>query len=230
MLHQKGAFYASIWHLRTMKTFRFLMASCLCALMLTACVSRSDITRANYAITSAWQKEYEAVIRDLGHRIYAVPPKVAYAAMKSTFQNMGMILIKEDSEELTLVSTILDSRLFTEEEWQAIKDVELPKMREILAADLGGAKAAMFTLTIGKQEILFGAEIDRMRQSSSIQLALKPHRLPYHGRRGINPLLEELEPSSVRLALAKVWLRFEEELKRRGHRLVPAPTIDDEKA
>jgi len=212
-------------------------------MLLAGCsVSTNDVDRANYAVTAAWQTEFDDALARDGTRTYPTADDKTFDALVATFVRLRFVLQRRDRPNKGVDGEVLAVAPWpaplTREEWQRAADVEIPRMREVIAEEIGELKASMFTIIPENHRIVIAARVGRT--SGGTQISLAP-RLAYIGPYSgvhvsplppsparpldtVGPYLDVHitpfpSPTATRLLLAKMWLTLEQELQDHGFRI-----------
>ena len=193
---------------------RFLLRSLalLLAVVLVGCVpTQQEIGAAIMAMNKAFQADYEAMLAKNGVRSYKVRTLDAFVALHAAFGKLGMGIVDQDPELGTLSAIAAAPRPLDANEWRQAAAVDLPRIRQIARPFVGAIAAETIKFEPEGLDIVINATLLDINGATEVsmtarmrQVAPPPSNLP---RREYPP------PTAANLALGKIWLRFEQELR-----------------
>ncbi len=195
-----------------MKT-RKLIFILLSLMFVGGCISLNEINRAHYAIKAAWQKDLDALLDDFGARTYAIPKSDAMKAMRKAVQSIGMVVGKRDLKKGVLSASSVAPKPLTNEEWLKVEEHETPRMKEIIAREIGPRTAALFALTPEHYLVVFVAAFAENKKGTHIGFTAE---MEYLGLLQRVYLPKIPPPTAARYGLVKIWNNFDRELGEMG--------------
>ena len=174
--------------------------------------TKEQIFGAFTRLNVAFQTEYERILDERGVRSFPAQRADAFNALSSALIKLGMIVESRDPAAGTLTVASPAPRPLDAGEWRRASEADLPMMQGILCPVLGEkmCRAVRFepddyVIVINSTVIATpkgGSEVSlttRMREIAPSQTGLPRREYP--------------PPTAVRMALDKIWLRFEQELR-----------------
>ncbi len=183
------------------------------SLCLAGCASDQDKSAAIRAVNAAFQTDYEAMLADRGLRTYRVRTADAFAALRATFSALGMHIADQDLDLGTMTADATAPLPLNAQEWRQAADVDLPRMREI-ARPYVGVLVEMIRFEPEGLEIVIHATVLATRGGSEVSLTTRMREIA--PPRTNMPRREYPPPTSVQIALDKIWRQFETELRVAG--------------
>lgn len=187
------------------------MALLLAAGLAGCAPTQQEIGSAITAMNQAFQTDYEAMLAKNGVRSYKVRPLDAFVALHATFGKLGMGIVDQDAQLGTLSASAPAPRPLNANEWRQAAAVDLPRIRQIARPYIGVIAAELIKFEPEGLDIVINATLLSVNDSTEIavttrmrQVAPPPSNLP---RREYPP------PTAVNMALDKIWLQFEQELR-----------------
>jgi hypothetical protein len=173
--------------------------------------TQQEIGSAINAMNKAFQADYEAMLANKGVRSYKVRSMDAFVALHAAMGKLGMGIVDQDAELGTLNASAPAPRPLNAQEWQQAAAVDLPRIRQIARPYIGAVAAETIKFEPQGLDIVINATLLRVDDATEIsltarmrQVAPPPSNLP---RREYPP------PTAVNMALDKIWLQFEQELR-----------------
>ena len=190
---------------------QLLIGALLC--LLGGCVSIQEINRTNFALEAEWSKQLDRLAENYAIRTYAVPKRVATKAMKRAFQEIGLVIIKTDSDKGIVTGWSIGPRPLSNKEWEEVEKHDTQLMKEIITREIGPAMAMMFRLAPEHYKLVFAAAFAEVKRGTGVTFTAKMIRM--------NPIPgtywpESPPPTAARLGLIKIWTAFEKELVAEG--------------
>lgn len=193
-----------------------LICVLLTGLVLASCVSLEEVNRAFFAVDAEWQRDYDDVVEEYGTRYYPVPKDVAIELLIDSLQDMGMIIQSRGlTDGIVLVESLAPDPL-SKDEWQAVAEIEEPRMKRIVSEEIGSASAAFFVLDPTRYRIILGAKVSGNKNTSLITIQ---GRLIHVG--GIQGMYtpKHIPPLAAQLGAVKIWDHFRKKLEAGGYQI-----------
>ena len=172
---------------------------------LSGCVSIPEINAGFRRIDMVWDLDYQKTEDDYRVRVIEAPYPIAYEALKKTFLDLNMPLIKQSIGDGVMVVRNAAPTPLTLEEWKEVKRIEEPRMKEVggwffvLKDDPKSyfvtVAAAMKPLDAGKTLVVMDYELDAPELRA---MGVQPSR--------------RAPPSAVRFASLKLWIGLNKRL------------------
>ncbi|MEQ8710239.1 MAG: hypothetical protein RIC36_14705 [Rhodospirillales bacterium] len=190
----------------------------LASLILASCVSLEEVNRAFFAVDAEWQRDYDKVVDDYGTRYYPVPKDVAVELLIDSLQDMGMIIQSRGLTDGIVLAESLAPDPLSKDEWKAVAEIEEPRMKRIVAEEIGTASAAFFVLDPTRYRITLGAKVTGGKNASLIAIQ---GRLVHVG--GIQGMYapKHIPPLAAQLGALKIWDHFRQKLEDAGYETKP---------
>jgi hypothetical protein len=180
------------------------------AMLLAGCASQSQIIDAVKAVNETFKSEYEAILAKDGTRVYNVTRAEAYDAVRISMARLGMTVEAQDPV-LGYVNVFAAAPLpLSPDEWLQAAAADLPKLQEICRRY---AVLECFFIRFepeGLQSVISGTVVE-VPAGTEISFTARMREIapPKSGF----PRREYLPPTSVRMALTKMWAELEREFK-----------------
>lgn len=171
-------------------------------------------------LNRAFQQEYERILGERGTRAMRASRGDAFDAMHAVLVRLGMIVESRDPEAGTLTVAAPAPRPLTADEWRRTVEADLPMMAGILCPILG-PYCATIKFEPDDYVIVINVTILAMANGES-EIALTTRMREIVPRPGV-PRRDYPPPTAVRMALDKIWTRFDQELLERRRRPERAP-------
>jgi hypothetical protein len=186
---------------------------------LAGCVSVEEINKANRAIDAEWKREYDALAARDGARVYAIYQDDAYRAMEATLVGLGLEVLARDRRQGRITAFGVGPKPLDDQEWARAEAVDLPRMKDIIAREIGAISAALFTMRPDAYTLTFTATIATAERGTKISVAGRLDRIGQTQPGTVWPT--HPPPEAIRIGLPKIWARFEAELNRLGKSTTP---------
>lgn len=175
------------------------------ALVLNGCASVPEVNAGFRRVDYAWDLDYQRTGEELRYRVIDAPYADVYSAARETFLELGMPLMAQSSVEGKLVARNTAPTPLTLAEWQEVKKIEEPRMKEIggwyffLAEDpkqyIVTVLALVRSIGDGKTYIGLDYELDA----------------PEYRAKGFE-VTKKAPPSAVKIASLKFWIALNAKL------------------
>lgn len=163
------------------------------------------------AFTSLNEKlriEYERAIDERGTRTVGTARSVAFDALGSALATLGMIVENRDPDVGTLTVAAPAPRPLSSEEWRRTVQSDLPMLGEVLCPILGPYCTSV-KFEPDDYVIVINAVVRTAASGAEVSLTTRMREIvprPGMPRRDYPP------PTGVRMALDKIWSRFDAEI------------------
>jgi len=182
-------------------------------------VDMAALGKAYASLNKAFQDDYERALSERGARSVPVRRGEAFEALYAGLVRLGMIVESRDPDAGTLTVAAPAPRPLDIDEWNRAEAVDLPRLRGYLCPVLGDARCQAIRFEPdGLVIVINAAVLAGAGGGAEISLTARMREIE-RSKSGI-PRREYPPPAAVRMALEKIWGRFDEELverqKRRG--------------
>jgi hypothetical protein len=177
--------------------------------------TKEQIVGAFTRLNVAFQTEYERILDERGVRSFPAQRVHAFDALSGALTKLGMIVESRDPAAGTLTVASPAPRPLDAGEWRRATEADLPMMQGFLCPTLGERVCRTIKFEPDDYVIVINATVlatdkggsevsltTRMREIAPTQTGLPRREYP--------------PPTGVRMALDKIWLRFEQELRAAG--------------
>jgi hypothetical protein len=189
-----------------------IAASCLgIGVLLTGCaISDARKIDAITSVNQGFRVEYEKVLAERGTRIYPVPVRDAFTAMRVTLAGLGMATERQDLALGYLAVAGAAPLPLTDVEWQAAAQADLPLLRRLIEPHVGMA-ASFVQFEPQGLDVVISATFAEVARGTEVSMTvrLRETAAPRSGW----PRREYVLPTAVRTGLDKIHTRFERELR-----------------
>ena len=170
-------------------------------------VTDPDLANTMTELNSEWQKGYGLAVAEIGTRHFNVDRSTAFAAMNKTMDSLGFNIVMTEGDYYQSVS-IPAASMFTDMEWQRIRQFEEPQMRRIATEHLGvkGNFARLEPeglLIDGKITFIGTGEV------TDISLTFRLVEIELQPPESILPRRDYPPPHAARVGFEKIWRTFE---------------------
>jgi hypothetical protein len=190
---------------------------------LIACVPVEDANKTFGAIDEVWHADNVALLKTEGRRGYKAGKAEAVVAAVAALESLQYEILKRDDEAALLAAAASAPAPLDRSEWQQASDQDIPRARQIVRERLGGFVGAAFELQPELYWVVFYVGFNGDERGVGIatdaRLQLKPESV-YAGSK-------YPPPAALRLALAKFWTAFEDQLRARNLPLDRLPLAPD---
>lgn len=179
-------------------------------LLISGCVSQSQIGEAIHAINKVFQVKYEGILDKYGTRVYKVSQARAFVALHAALASLGMKVADQDPLAGTLTVIAPAPRPLNAAEWQSAADADMPLMRETVCPIVGGIACQRIRFEPEGLNIVINATVLPVATGTEITMTTRMRQIvePKSGM----PRREYPPPTAVRMGLDKMWEGFEREL------------------
>ena len=192
-----------------MKHLSFVGAAVL-LLGAASCVSTQDKLNAVTAVNEAFKAAYERTLARIGTRTFAVTRPQAFAAMRSTLEELGFQTVEGDIEAGYLNARGSAPSPLTHDEWDKALESDLPFLRAIVSRHVGGMAASTVDFKPDAFDVVINVlTIDTpggVEVSATMRLKDVKPLPPDFPRRDYPP------PVATEAGLQKIWTTFERQL------------------
>lgn len=183
--------------------FSFLFVLC------AGCVGQiSQVERGMNILNDTWGVANENLYKTLGTREYKISKKEAFNAMVITLTELGLIIENQDYETGFILAKGHSPAPLTNSEGQAVVDIEEPKMRALLAPEIGELSANSFTLGPGLNHFYTIINVHMLERSKDLQISLR-FQFQFKGDIPVQATGQQGAPSGLEISLKKIWNTFE---------------------
>lgn len=181
--------------------------------VVASCASDSQKRDAVTEINHEFSQAYEKILQEKGTRAFPVSISLAIAAMAETLRSMDMQITLQDAGTGFLQASAPAPRPLDDAEWKRAVQSDEPTLKRIAARHVG--LVAMFvTFEPRGLDVVITATVVRTAQASEVSLTMRLKEVTPISQ-GL-PRREYAPPTAVSIGLDKIWVRFEQELKKTG--------------
>ncbi len=183
-------------------------------LSLAGCgITIEENNRAIMAIDSEWASENHTIFENEARRNYAVDSDVAFTALNATFVKLSLQVRQRDRQSGALVGRAVAPRPLSDAEWNAVSELELPRVKEVVSREVGPVAGMLVTLAPSQYFLQFAASVTGDETRAQIAFtgrmaSIAPIRGYYYN--------EFMPPEALRRGVEKMWATFEAELRAQG--------------
>jgi hypothetical protein len=176
--------------------------------------TKEQIYGAFVRLNQAFQAEYERILDERGVRAFAVPRADAFNALSATMVRLGMIVESRDPLAGTLTVASPAPRPLDAGEWTRAAQADLAMMQGILCPTLGDKLCRSVRFDPDDYVIVINSTVVPAKAGSEVSLTARMREIA-PTQTGL-PRRDYPPPTAVRMALDKIWQRFEQELRAAG--------------
>jgi len=179
-------------------------------LLVAGCVSQGQVGEAIHAVNKVFQAEYERTLDKYGTRVYKVSQARAFAALHAALTRLDMRVADQYPLAGTLTVIAPAPRPLNAAEWQSAADADMPLMRKTVCPIVGSIACQQIRFEPEGLNIIINATVLPVATGTEISMTTRMRQIaePKSGM----PRREYPPPTAVRMALDKMWERFEREL------------------
>lgn len=181
-----------------------------------------QVFKAFTAVNRAFQEEYERILDERGVRTVPVRRSDAFDALSAGLVRLGMIVESRDPDAGTLTVAAPAPRPLDADEWRRAAAADLPLMQRIMCPILGDRYCQSIQFEPDGLVIVINATV-LATAGGGAEILLTTRMREIEEARSKLPRREYPPPTGVRMALDKIWTRFEQALdaRRRSERKAP---------
>lgn len=179
-------------------------------MLVAGCVTQEQKRDAIDDINKVFRAEYEAILAEMGTRVYKVARAEAYDAVRVSLARLGMMVEAQDPV-LGYVNVYAPApRPLNLEEWTRAAEADLPRTREIIGPHVGIFRHSFNFDPKGLETVISGTVVE-VPAGTEISFTARMREIapPQSGF----PRREYLPPTAVRMGLDKMWAEVEREFK-----------------
>ena len=173
--------------------------------------TKEQIFGAFTRLNVAFQTEYERILDERGVRSFPAQRADAFNALSSALTKLGMIVESRDPAAGTLTVASPAPRPLDAGEWRRASEADLPMMQGILCPTLGERICRSIRFEPDDYVIVINSTVLPAKSGSEVSLTTRMREIA-PSQTGL-PRRDYPPPTAVRMALDKIWLRFEQELR-----------------
>lgn len=177
-------------------------------LLISGCVSIPDVNRGARKVDEAWKIANDNLLKTSGTRTYEISKKEAFRAMVIAITELGMLVVNQDLEIGLIFATGASPAPLTKSEWENVKKVEEPRMRAIVASEVGEFTASLFGFG---QTSNFETHVNiiMLERPADLEISFR-FRSVYVGPKIVGLVHgNQPPPMAVKIGLQKAWNTFE---------------------
>ena len=179
--------------------FSFLFVLC------AGCASVQQRQRGMGILDDTWKVTNDNLQKTLGTREYKISKKEAFNAMVITLTELGFIIENQDYETGFILARGHAPAPLTNSEGQVVKEIEEPKMRALLAPEIGELAASQFIIGLNYFDNI--ANVHMLERPKDLQISLR-FQFEYKGNDAwIHS--QQGPPTALEHSLKKIWNTFE---------------------
>lgn len=180
------------------------------AMLVAGCVTQGEIRDAINDINKAFRTDYEAILAEVGTRVYKVSKAEAYDAVRVSMARLGMTVEAQDPVLGYVNVYAAAPRPLDLEEWKRAAEADILRTRAIIRPHLGLLSHFFNFEPEGLESVISGTVVEVPGGTEISFTARMRETAP--PKSGI-PRREYLPPSAVRAGLNKIWTEVEREFK-----------------
>ena len=182
----------------------------LAALLVQGCVTDEQRRAAIIDVNEDFRQRYEQILAKKGTRFFRARREQAFAALRSTFKQLGT-QEADESPDIGYLSVYAPApKPLTTEEWQEVAKTELPRLRELVGKHIGLLRHFINFEPEGLNIVINATALER-RGGSEISLTMRMREVkpPKSGM----PRRDYPPPTAVDKGLDKIWAELERQLR-----------------
>jgi hypothetical protein len=182
----------------------------LVALLVQGCVTDEQRRAAIIDVNEDFRQRYEQILAKKGTRFFRVRREQAFAALASTFRELGM-QESDQSPDIGYLNVYAPApKPLTKEEWEEAAKIELPRLRELVGKHIG-LLAHFINFEPEGLDIVINTTALERRGGAEISLTMRMREVkpPKSGM----PRRDYPPPTAVDKGLDKIWAEFERQLR-----------------
>jgi len=160
-------------------------------------------------VNDAWRVDNERILKTSGTRTYKASKREGFRAMLIALTDMGMIVLNQNLDVGYILAKSPSPTPLTRAEWAAVKEIEEPRLRQLVGEEIGDFYAQRAVLEAGSYEVLVNAFF--VERPSDLEVSIKV-QLEYVGPRAELARRHQPPPTALKYALHKGWDHFERTL------------------
>jgi len=173
---------------------------------LSGCVNMSDTQRAMDKIDETWGVTNGNLLKTSGTKEYRVSKSDAFRAMYTALTELGFIVMNQDLETGIILAKAPIPTPLSKNEWNAVKEVEEPKMQAIVTPVVGSLLANMFVLVDTNFNVILNVIL--LEKQENLQISLRV-QTEYTGSTVQMVYGHQPPPEELKYAINKIWDTFE---------------------
>ncbi len=166
----------------------------------------SQAQRGMNILDDTWKVANDNLNKTLGTREYKISKKEAFNAMVITLTELGFIIENQDYETGFILAKGHAPAPLTNSEGEAVKEIEEPKMRALLAPEIGEFSANRFI--IGLNHFYNIINVHMLERSKDLQISLRS-QYQFKGDIPVTASSQQGPPTALEHGIKKIWNTFE---------------------
>jgi len=165
----------------------------------------SQLQRGANILDDTWKVANDNLNKTLGTREYKISKKEAFNAMVITLTELGFIIENQDYETGFILAKGHAPAPLTNSEGEAVKEIEEPKLRALLAPEIGEFSANCFFIGLNYYDNI--VNVHMLERPKDLQISLrslyqyKGDTTWIHSQHG--------PPTALEHSIKKIWNTFE---------------------
>lgn len=177
-------------------------------LLISGCVNIEDINRGVRKVDEVYKIANDNLLKTFGTRTYEISKKEAFRAMVIALTELGMLVVNQDLETGLIFAKGASPAPLTKSEWEEVKEVEEPRMRAIIASEVGDSTASGFGF-IQPSDGESHVNIIMLERPADLQISFR-FRPVYVGPKVVGLVHgDQPNPTGLKIIVQKVWNTFE---------------------
>ena len=179
--------------------------------LISGCATHAELNAALIRVDEFWKQKDEELRRQFGTAAVDATTDESFEAMLNGMRTLGFSIKNKDHKSGLIYGVAPAPTPLNEEEWQKVKDVDGPEMREIVGQTLP-LTSLLFFLHADEADVNVLASVRPLSSGSEVSFTytIVDHKALNMGLYGS----ESPSPTAARIALIKAWKVFEKELAK----------------
>jgi hypothetical protein len=172
-----------------------------------------DVTDPKVAATMTelntfWRQGYSQMLQEIGTKHYLLDRSPAFNGLKNTLEQLGFKVVMSEGDYYMSVE-IPAWEMFTEQEWDRVRDADESNMRKIASKHLG-LKGKFASLE--PDGLMIDGKVTLIEKDSGVDISLtfRLRAIEEMPAESILPRREYPPPYAARVGYEKIWKRFEQ--------------------
>ena len=160
-----------------------------------------------HELNAEWRKGYQDMLTEVGTRRFTMDRVAAFDGMQQVLKDLGFGIIMTEGEYYLAVS-ILAEEIFTDEEWQGIRQQDEPGMKAIVVKHLG-LKGNFAELE--PEGLMIDGVVTLLENNDAVAISItfRLREIKPAPPESILPRREYPPPYAARTGYLKIWNHFE---------------------
>lgn len=184
-----------------MKKILWLALLMVSSLSLISCMDKGAINADFQRMDQRWSAENSQESSNVKHLLKSVGTADAVRLVEKTFVDLGMTVVNASAQDGYVLSKSKAPLPLNEEEWEAVRDIENPKLAETVGwlIRIESDPSAHF--------VIVKASIKELQNDCEVELAASME-MPVYVNMGLVPF-KEIPPHALKIATNKIWTQLD---------------------